>query len=496
MTFDQGEKEPGTAGGPPRLKPVLGLFSACAIVVGGVIGSGVFIKPKEISQGFVAVESTALATERSKVAVILGLWVACGVINLFGALTLAELSAMYPHAGGTYVFLREAYGKAWAFLWTWAEFWVIRSGSIAALSVAMTISLQQAASQAGWNPPPNQVLPLQVGISLAVIAILSALNIAGAKWGGGLQNVTSVIKAGSVALLALLPFLAAVMGPGPDSAAAAAEIDDLPATSLLAALGSALYGIMWAYDGWGNVTVVAEEIKNPRRNLPLALTLGMIVLTVLYVGANVAYHRTLPLASLAAAPVPAEAVCQRLIGPAGASMVVVMLCISAFGALNNNVLIGPRVQFAVARDHTSLSLLNRIDPRFGTPLAAIVGLSAWSCLLVLGSAVMVGKEGFRHDSATLFDTLTGYCIFGGSIFYFTAVLAVFVLRIRKPDVHRPYKTFGYPVVPAIFAVFYVLLLVLLFLAAPWASLIGLSLIGLGGLFYAFIGRRSSKSTTG
>jgi amino acid transporter len=433
-----------------------------------VIGSGIFYKPQLI----------AAATE-GFVGLILALWIICGLINLCGALTLAELSSMFPQAGGTYVFLRETYGRLWSFLWAWAEFWVIRSGAIAALAVYMADSLATIFADSG--------LPLVTGhpkvIAVGTIGLLGSINIIGTRWGGGLQNVATIIKAGFVAFLAVLPFIALRSEPLDVGPLWPARIDH----GLVLGIGTALAAIMWAYDGWGNVTVVAEEVRHPERNVPIALIVGVLILIVLYTGANLAYHMTLSSSEIAATFCPAVRVCERLLPNYGAKLMQSMIMVSLFGALNVNILVGPRVLFAVSRDHRFLSPFARIHPSTRTPAAAIAGMCAWSSALIL-------MGGLSWDpNVQLFDILTEWTVFGGSIFYFSAVLAVFVLRQRRPDAPRPYRTWGYPVVPAVFLGFYVFLLASMYWARPVDRMIGLGLISIGAIVYFAVGERSAGS---
>ncbi len=450
-----------------RLEQVLGLFSVVAIVVGQVIGSGIFFKPQQV----------AVATE-GFAGLILALWVVCGLVNLCGALALAELSAMFPHAGGTYVFLRETYGRPWSFLWAWAEFWVIRSGAIAALAVYMAVALDGIAVDLDY--------PLLAGhqkqVAIGAIVALGAINIMGTRWGGGLLNVATVIKAAFVAFLALLPLIAIRSEPFDLGTLWPTSIDQ----GLVVGIGTATAAIMWAYDGWGNVTVVAEEVHNAQRNVPRALVTGVLLLIALYTGANLAYHLTLSSAEIAAQECPAIAVCQRLLGDFGARLMRSMLVVSLFGALNANVLVGPRVLFAVARDHKFLSTFSRIHPRTRTPAWAIAGMCVWASSLIL-------LRGLSWDPRTqLFDVLTEWTVFGGSIFYFSAVVALFILRRQRPDAVRPYRTWGYPVVPAVFLVFYVFLMASMYWARPVERTIGVAIIASKrrGLF--FLGRTSTR----
>jgi len=456
-----------------QLRPVLGLVTATSLVIGEVIGSGIFIKPSEVARH-----------TGGHVGLILALWVGCGLVNLCGALTMSELSAMLPRAGGNYVFLRETYGRLWGFLWGWAEFWVIRSGAIAALATAMAISLEQALGYAGPDGYATTTRFQKVA-AVTVIALLAIVNVIGTRWGGGVQVLTTLVKAASLVFLGVLPFWAAHEVPFQMGALWPAA----DGWGKLTTIGAALAGIMWAYDGWGQVTVVAEEIHHPQRNVPLALIGGVTILVVLYTGANLGFHWTLPSSEIAAASVPAAAVAERLLPNFGQKLVLAMLMVSAFGALNSNILVGPRVLFAVARDHSAISLFRRIDPRTGTPALCILALSGWAIVLV-STGDLTARLGQR-----LFDVLTNYAIFGGSMFYLAAVVAVFILRRRHPDWVRPYRTWGYPYVPAVFVVFYAFLLVSMLWASPREALTGLSLIGLGIVAYFLFFARGDKNET-
>ena len=256
-----------------QLDKVLGLFSVITIVVGEVIGSGIFYKPAPIAKatgGFVGL--------------ILLLWVACGLVNLCGALTMAELSSMFPHAGGTYIFLRETYGRLWSFLWAWAEFWVIRTAAIAALAAYTAVSLDGLcfASDAGESSAIRRK-----AIAVGAILLLGVVNIASTRLGGGMQNLATLIKAGFIAFLAVLPFIAIREEPFELGTRVARSASTKGYSQ---GIGTALAAIMWAYDGWGNVTVIAEEVHRPERNVPIALIVGVGILIVLYTGANLAYH--------------------------------------------------------------------------------------------------------------------------------------------------------------------------------------------------------------
>jgi len=461
---------------PLELAKVLGFYSVVAIVVGQVIGSGIFFKPQVVAQqtgGFVGL--------------ILALWIICGLVNLCGALSMGELGAMFPRAGGTYVFLREAYGRMWSFLWAWAEFWVIRTGAIAALAAYFAVALENVlypgptGSPAGMDLTGAGSTASQKTIAVSAIAGLGIISILRTSWAGAVQNIATLIKAGFVLFLAVLPFLALgsdPVDPGPLFPSAAD-------TSMVLGIGAAVAAIMWAYDGWGNVTVVAEEIKQPERNLPIGLIVGVVILIALYAGANLAYHLTLP-SSVIAAPenaCPAIPVCERLLPSFGAKLMRSMIMVSVFGALSSNVLVGPRVLFAVARDHPFLGRFSRIHPATRTPAWAIAGMCAWACALIL-------MGGLSWDpNEQLFNLMSEWTVFGGSIFYFSAVVAVFVLRARRPDAVRPYRTWGYPLVPIIFLAFYAFLLVTMLWEKPGHRLVGLGLISMGAVVYLTLADR-------
>lgn len=467
---------PSRAAAPVRseLLPALGPWSATALVVGAVIGSGIFFKPALIAQQL-----------DGQLGWILGLWAVCGLVNLCGALAMAELAGMYPRAGGTYLFLREAYGRRWAFLWAWSEFWVIRSGSIAALAVYTAMSLTEVAGQLGM-PVDESSRPLaQQLLAAACIAVLGGVNAAGVIWGGRLQNVMTAVKVATVAAIAVAPWLA-------ESAAAASASPRAAALPGWTALGAALAAIMWAYDGWGNVTVVAEEMHDPRRDVPRSLVAGLVVLVLLYLGASWAYHQALSADEIAAAGHQSVAVVYwaKVWPEMGPRLMTGLLMVSTLGALNSNVLVGPRVLFALGRDHAAVGRLARVHPLTHTPLVAIALVCGWSIALVL-----LGRLDPDPDSV-LADRLTNYCVFGGSIFYFTAVLAVFVLRRTAADLPRPYRTWGYPLVPAVFVVFYVCFLAGMLAAKPLESLAGLALIVLGAVAYRWLGENVAGDEAG
>ena len=512
------------------LPRVLGPFDAITVVVGSIIGSGVFLKASTIATEFgqyYGFGPTILV------------WIVMGIITLCGSLALAELAAMLPHAGGPYVYLREAYGRLWAFLWGWTEFWIVRTGSLGALACATVIYgdsfLQTLAAQGLLPGRVAALLPLshwtQCGISIVLILICTIVNVIGTRSAANLQNITAVIKVGFLAFL--------ILGPLLTFKADTANLAPLwPATAEVwtaafwRGVGLAMIAVLWPYDGWINIGPVAEEIREPQRNVPRALTIGMLIVIAVYVGANLSYHLVLPMTtpadsqkmSVVSSPAVAIDVSKVLLGNAGAWIAALCVMVSTFGALNSNLLCGPRIYFAMARDRLFPAAIRHVHPRFQTPANAIVAQTAWSLVLVLvayawtmpsalpakanaagrseanqasgGSAPNKGQAAPLIERpktpAGAFDTLTDFVIFGGSIFYSMAVGAVFVLRWKMPNLERPYRTWGYPLTPALYLVAFACALVSMFVSKWLQTAAGSILIVAGVIaFFAMGGGRKT-----
>lgn len=446
------------------LPRVLGRFDAITVVVGSIIGSGVFLKAEVI------------ARELNAFGPIISVWVVVGIVTLCGSLALAELAAMLPHAGGPYVYLREAFGPLPAFLWGWTEFWIIRTGSLGALSCATAIYLAQLV-------PMDRAM--QEGLAISIVAGLSAINVIGTHWAASVQNLTTVIKVGFLAFIILVPVLmgkvhADYLTP---------MWPEAPTADYWRALGVAMIGVLWAYDGWINIAPVAEEIRDPQRNVPLALTIGLFIVIGVYVGANLVYHLVLPMDSVAGSKAVAADVCQAVLGPVGTKIAAIGVMCSTFGAVNSNMLTGPRIYFAMARDGLLPTSLRRIHGRYQTPANAILVQAVWTVILIVGAYAWKSKPGDSPGDA--FDALTDFVIFGGSIFYAMAVAAVFVLRRTQPDLPRPYRTWGYPVTPAIYLLAFAGALVSM-LISKWEQTALGSLIIVGGAAYYFVVRARQK----
>jgi basic amino acid/polyamine antiporter, APA family len=447
---------PATSGTLPR---VLGPFDAVTVVVGGIIGSGIFLKPSEV------------ARDLDSFGLIISVWVIVGLITLCGALTLAELAAMLPQAGGPYVYLREAFGRLPAFLWGWTELWIIRTGSVGALATATVIYL-------------NKIVPIsrqgQEGLAIAIVLFLSIINVVGTRWGAAVQNLTVVAKLGFLAFLVLLPLC--VSGTRPVETAPFWPENLSP--SVWRGLGLAMIAVMWSYDGWINIAPVAEEIREPQRNVPLGLALGMLIVIVTYVLTNVAYYMVLPVSELARSSAVAHDVCTALLGESAGQIVALGVLCSTFGAANSNLLTGPRIYFAMARDGLLPASIRRVHVRWRTPANAIWLQAVWTVVLI------VAAYAWKADPGEAFGALTDFVIFGGSLFYALAVASIFVFRRRHPEWIRPYRTLGYPITPCIYLLGISAALVSMLLEKPIETLVGTTLIGAGIAFYYWAKRRT------
>ena len=440
-----------------ELKRDLGLWSAVAIVVGTVIGSGIFIVPQTMVK---------LVGSPSLVFVV---WVIGGLLSLAGALSYAELAAAMPEAGGEYVYLTEGYGPLWGFIYGWTQMWVAKSGSIAILATGFFYYL------ANFAPALDQVfvtVPLPLGahgapldirygqlLAMALIFCLGVLNYFGVKIGGGVQVAVTILK---VALILLI--VIAGLGWGHPAAAHASVLGPLTVLGFFAALVKSL----WAYDGWNNVSMVSSEIRNPQRNLPLALIWGTAAVIVIYLLANMAYFYVLSPQQVAESNRVAAAMMRQVLGQGGASLVSVAAMISMFAALNGSILSGARVPFALARGGYFFSPMAGVNSSYHTPGVAIMGLSLWGMIVVLSGT---------------YDQLLDYVIFASWILYGMTTATVLVLRRKRPDLVRPYKTLGYPAVPVLFVIMAAAIVISSLYNSPREAFIGLVLIFAGLPFY-------------
>jgi len=443
----------------PSLPRILGLFDATMMVVGSIIGSGIFLKVGNVDKALQAYGFLP----------IISVWVGVGIVTLCGSLALAELGAMFPNAGGPYLYLREAYGRVPAFLWGWTEFWVVRTGSIGALACATVIYFTELVPLPVWG---------QAALASGIVIGLSAVNVFSTRWGASVQNVATVAKVIFLGGLILLPIVLGKIEPTHlDPLWVPAPSSDGDSFTFWRAIGVAMIAVLWPYDGWINLGPVAEEIREPQRNVPRALALGLGIVIVVYAGAILSYHLTLTTSHLASSATVAADVFQKLFGSIGAKIAALGVMCSTFGATNSNMITGPRIYFAIARDGLIPRWVQQIHPTRQTPANSIIMQAVWTTLLV------VVFYAWKEKPKDAFDGLTDSVIFAGLIFYSLAVGAVYVLRITRPDLPRPYKTWGYPVTPALLLLAYAAAFVSL-LFAQWQETTGvLALIGAGAVYY-------------
>jgi APA family basic amino acid/polyamine antiporter len=417
-----------------------------SIVIGGVIGSGIFLVPSQV------------ALEVKAPLLMLAVWVVGGFLSFLGALTFAELGAAMPEAGGMYIYLRESYGPLLSFLFGWTLFLVIDSGAIATLAVAF---------YANYRPYFFRMTPLMSKIvAVLFIAFLATVNYLGVRWGANLQNLLTLIKTGAIVAICAVIF---IFGRGHPENFINPEPGKL-SFSLLSRFGVALVATFWAYKGWESATYSAGEVKQPERNMPLGILIGLVVIIGLYLLANLAYLYVLPAAQIAQTPRVAAEAMKAAVGPAGASIISFVILFSIMGAANQNLLCSPRVYFAMSRDGLFFKGIARIHPRFLTPHISIIAISLWSIVLSLTGT---------------FEQLFTYVIFGQWLFFGLTAASVFILRKKRPDLPRPYKTWGYPLTPAIFILAALLIslnsLITDFRHSRWGLII--ILLGIPAYFY-------------
>ena len=437
---------------PVKLKRQLGLFDSSMMVIGIVIGSGIFMTTGLMAE---AIPSASL---------ILLAWVLGGLQMLAGALTYAELGAAMPKAGGQYVFLREAYGQLPGFLFGWIAFVAYISGTNAALAIAV-------AEHVGSFYPSltTQNIIIDVGsfsissgqiFALSLILILSIINYLGIVFGKWIQNIFTVLKIGSILLFALTGLFIST-GNHIDMSL---NTTNMSIGSILTGMGIALVAVNWTVGGWEYITFAAGEIKNPKRNLPLALIIGTVTILTLYFLVNIAYLKVLPMDSLIGEIKVGEMTARSLYGPGIGGLFVLVIIVSMFGALNGNILVGSRVYYAMAKDHLFFSKAADVHPKFHTPGNAIIIQGFWAAALTLTGT---------------FEELITLVVFVNFMLWIASASTVFVLRKKQPDLDRPYKVWGYPYVPAFFIIFSSAIMVNTFFKSPEQSLIGLGLTLLG-----------------
>lgn len=403
-----------------RLPRRLGLWSTVAVLVGSTIGSGIFRTP------------AAIAGHVDNLFGFFAVWIVGGLVALAGALTLAELAAAYPRSGGTYIYIREAFGRLPAFLFGWAQLLILRPASYGAISITSSEYLWRVFGADG-NAAFSLIPALSVAqvTAAAMIAVVGLINMRGVVLGAVLQNVSTVLKVGALVALVVLGL---VLAP-PLVEGAQAVAQETGGSGTLGTFGLALIAVLWAYDGWSDAGFVSGEVRDPQRVLPRAYILGTAGVVLLYLLANLVYVRVVSLAGMPGSELVAADVAFALFGPIGVTLVSAAVMVSTFGTLNGTMMTGPRVFYAMAEDRLLPGQLARIHPRHKSPATAVL-LSM--CL------------GIVFVSLRSFAELAEHFVVGIWPFYILAVAAVFVLRKRDPDRERPYKVWGYPMVPALF----------------------------------------------
>ena len=424
-----------------ELKRDLGIWSASAIVIGTVIGSGIFT-----TSGFIARDVGSPVW-------LLGLWIAGGIIEFVGALSYSELSAAMPEAGGEYVYLREAYGPLVAYLSGWTSFFVGFSGAIAAAAIAFIGYLHQLAPL-----PESTSLPGKLA-AVAVLVLLTAAHVAGLRFGSAVQRMLTVATVGAMVVL-----IAAGLASGRGDLGNFAS--HAPAHGYAAV---SLIFVLYAYSGWNAAAYIAGEVRDPGRNLPRALLLGIGVVIALYVGMNLMYLRALPIAAMSGVLAIAEKASMALFGARAAAMVAAMLALAILNSASAMVIAGPRVYYAMARDRVFPSGLGIVNPFFGTPARAMILQGIWSAFLVMFFGA--------------FEKVVLYTGFAVTIFSGLAVASVIVLRMRRPAMARPFRMPGHPWLPAAYVLILAWIAVYTLVGRPAEALVSLGVVGFGLPWY-------------
>jgi APA family basic amino acid/polyamine antiporter len=454
----------------PELLRDLTVWHATAIVAGTIIGSGIFRVPG------------VMMKDVGSAGLVYLVWIVGGLLSFAGALTYAELGAMKPWAGGEYVYVRDAYGPLPGFLYAWTWFLIAKPGSIATITTGIVDVLGTfhrlsflANSFFTWHITATRTFEVTYGhlVAIAATVLISALNYVGVKKAGSFQLVFTALKVAMIAAIIFIGFTAASGGWGNF------HTTFLGAKGGMAGFMLALVAALWAYDGWNDLNMVSGEIRNPERTIPIALIAGVAIVAVLYMGINAAVQYVMPASAIAGSKVPASLATQLAIGPWGAALVSIGMALSMLVTLNGTIMSGGRIPFAVARDGYFFKALAEVHPRFHTPAGAIVVQAIVAIVLLL-----VGGA---------FQELLNLTISAEWLFYMIAASTIFFFRWREPDTPRPYRTWGYPVVPAVFIVVAAVLLVYTFMNNERDSMIGIAVILAGVPVYWYFAKRKKRS---
>ena len=453
----------------PTLVRGLSLLDSVLLLVSGIIGSSIFLTAKDI------------AGSLPQPMLFLLVWVIGGVISLFGCVAFAELGSMFPESGGQYVYLREAYGDLVAFLYGWMLFSVANGGSIAALSVASAAYTGQVfpvVSQEHVILSFAGVIITRTHVfALLLIAVLTYVNVVGLRWGALLQNLSTWTK---FAAMGAFVFLGFAIGKGDWSHFRAHGVSltiGLHPTQLISAMGIGLIAVFWAYDGWVYITWVAGEVKQPRRNVPLAMVLGVLIVGLIYVAMNMTYLYALPLGEIAQHETIAHAAAAALFSPHAAVWLSLMIAVSCFSAAATCTLSGARVYLAMAQDGVFFKRMAVIHPKWRTPAFSLIGQGVWAAVLTISGR---------------YDQLYTYVIFGMVLSYTLTVIGMFLLRWKRPDIPRPYRCTGYPWLPAIYVLVGTTWTVNTIVTRPTEAFWGAAIVLIGVPGYLYWKRSSRK----
>ena len=439
---------PGPATG--QLRRVLGFWDLVLLVIGTVIGSGIFLVPGAV-----------LRPVGNSVPLALAAWLTGGVLSLLGALTYGELSAMKPQAGGLYIYIRDCFGPFPAFLFGWTLFFVLSAGSVATLAVAFGAYFSEFVRLTPW---------MVKSLSALMIAVIAVVNVRGTRGSADLQNAMTAIKIFAIVLMA-----SALLWLGKSFATGNAAPPGFGPGAYASGFGMAMISVLWAYEGWQYATFSAGEAINPQRNFPLAFLVGSATLIAIYLFANFGYLAALGPAGVSRSNRVAASAVSLVIGPVAAKLVALTILVSIFSAANSIMLTAPRVYYAMARDGVFFNRLAEIHPRYGTPAFAVIALASWAAILA---------------ATGTFEQLLTYVIFIGWIFYALAAASLFVYRKRDPEAKRPYRVPGYPVTPSLFILAAAALVLNTIVAQPARAALGIGIVLLGAPAYLIWRRRT------
>src|SRR5713226_1493657 len=502
-----------TAGQAPGFVRAIGLFDGTMIVVGSMIGSGIFIVATDISR------------QTGSSGGLLLTWIITGLLTVTAALSYGELAALFPHAGGQYVYLREAYSPLWGFLYGWTLFLVIQTGTIAAVAIGFARYLGvlfPAISPTAWIVPPITLgskyaisLSVQQLVGILMIVFLTFLNTLGVRLGKLIQNIFTSAKTLSLIGLIFLGIfvgrnaaaiadnfshLWAVRGAQPIEPGANFLKSFVPtvtaasgAFGLFVAYGVAQVGSLFSADAWNNIGFTAAEVKNPKRDVALSMAFGTIIVITLYCLANLAYLCTLPLVQIQSAPDDrvASAALNAIFGPPGAMIMAVAIIVSTFGCNNGLILAGARVYYAMARDGLFFRSTGKLNKK-GVPGTALGYQGIWVAILILLRTRHVDAAG-GVTYGNLYSDLLDYVVFSVLIFYVLTIAGIFVLRAKRPNAERPYRAFGYPFIPLLYIVAAVAIMIVLLLYKTQTAWPGLVIVLLGVPVYWLWSRRTGQA---